>query len=522
MERVQSIARGRSRVIAALTLLAIGAAGIGFWQTHGVAQEQSKAPSAVIEQADNLSQAFRKAAETAVPTVVTIETKSKAHADSGKPKQFKQGENPFKGTPFEDFFNDENSPFHFGPHGGRSFSMPEGATPQRQGMGSGVIIDKSGIILTNNHVVAGAGEVTVQLSDGRTFKATDIKTDPETDLAVLRIKGAGSLPFAKLGDSDKLQIGDWVIAVGNPFGLNSTVSAGIVSSMGRELASSKRGSYIQTDAAINPGNSGGPLLNLKGEVVGINTAIASNSGGYQGIGFAIPSNQANWVTSQLIKNGVVQRAYLGVAIRDVSGELAEQLGVRGGEGVLVQEVSPDSPAAKAGFEAGDVITEYNGKSVKSPRELQSLVERTAVDTKSEVKVLRDGKPVVLNVTVKTLKSDEVASSKQGDDEGHGSSHSGFKSNDLGLEVDELTANNAEQLGFKDQKGVVITEVDPNSAAASVGLREGMLIMKVGKHHVASVADFKAALKDVSLEKGVLLLVRTENGNRFVVLERQNN
>ncbi|HVX60428.1 MAG TPA: Do family serine endopeptidase [Pirellulales bacterium] len=515
MERTLSSPRARNRTLAVLALLAMSAVGFNFWQSHGVAQEQVVAPSAATEHADHLSQAFRKAAEAAVPTVVTIETKIRASANAGNMKQFGKGENPFKGTPFEDFFNDDSSPFQFNtPHGGRSFGMPE-----RQGMGSGVIIDKSGIILTNNHVVDGAGEVSVKLSDGREFKASDIKTDPETDLAVLRIQGAGSLPFARLGDSEKMQLGDWVIAVGNPFGLNSTVSAGIISGTGRELASSRRGSYIQTDAAINPGNSGGPLLNLRGEVIGINTAIASNSGGYQGIGFAIPSNQAKWVVSQLIKNGVVQRAYLGVAIREVSGELAEQLGVKGNEGVLVQEVNPGSPAEKAGFEAGDVITEYDGKAIKSPRELQALVERTPADAKEEVKVLRDGKPLALHVVVKpleTMQSSALAGAKRSDDD-----HPAQETNALGVAVSELTENNAEQLGFKGHKGVVITEVKPNSPAAEVGLREGMLIMKVGKQHVESVEDFQAAMKDVSLDKGVLLLVRTENGNRFVVLQRQD-
>jgi len=516
MERTIS-PKSRVRAFSVAALLATTALGGLAWQRHSAADEPSAAPPAVIEQADNLSSAFRKAAESAVPTVVTIETRSKPHMNSGGNKQFKQGENPFKGTPFEDFFNDENSPFqfHMNPgQNGRSFRAPE-----RQGMGSGVIIDKSGIVLTNNHVVADADEVTVRLSDGRKFKAYDIKTDPSTDLAVLRIKDAGKLHAAKLGDSDKLQIGDWVIAVGNPFGLNSTVSAGIISGMGRELESNRRASFIQTDAAINPGNSGGPLLNLKGEVVGINTAIASNSGGYQGIGFAIPSSLAKWVTSQLIENGVVKRAYLGVAIREVSGELADQLGVAGHEGVLVQEVTPESPAAKAGFEPGDVITQYGGKTIHSPRDLQTLVERTTVDSKETVKVLRDGKQVELNVVVKPFPAKEADVAASSDEERHGDQHSGFKSDELGVEVAELTKNNAKQLGFEDYKGVVITGVEDDSPAAHAGLHEGMLIMKVGKQHVASVADFKAAMKDAQIDKGVLLLVRTDNGNRFVVLER---
>ena len=511
MEKVFASKSNRAwSVVAIAATMAIGGAA---WQHHIQAEDRAPASDAVIEHADQLSLAFRKAAESAVPTVVTIETRTKPRSSPNRGGRQFEGENPFKGTPFEDFFNDKQ--FQFGPgQNGRSFQ-----SPGREGMGSGVIIDSSGIVLTNNHVVSGADDVTVVLSDGRKFKASDIKTDPETDLAVLRIKAGESLPAARLGDSDKLQIGDWVIAVGNPFGLNSTVSAGIISGKGRELESNRRASFIQTDAAINPGNSGGPLLNLKGEVVGINTAIASNSGGYQGIGFAIPSNQAKWVTSQLVESGVVKRAYLGVAISEVSGDLAEQLGVKERDGVLVQDVTADSPAAKAGFEPGDVITQYGGKAVHSPRDLQHLVERTAIDSKESVKVLRNGKPVELTVVVKPLptKTAEGGETSHAD---HGEGHGGFKSDALGVEVGELTKDNAEQLGFKDKEGVVVTEVAPDGAAARAGLREGMLIMRVGTRDVKSVADFKDAVKGVSLDKGVLLLVRTEGGNRFVVLKHQ--
>ena len=273
-----------------------------------------------------------------------------------------RGENPFKGTPFEDFFNDR---------GGQQFNFqgPQ-SVPRSTGVGAGVIIDRSGTILTNNHVVDGATEVMVRLADGREFKATDIKTDPKTDLAVLHIKGAGDLPAAVLGDSDALEIGDWVIAVGNPFNQELTVSAGIISGKGRNLQDRKRTQYLQTDAAINPGNSGGPLVDLDGEVVGINTAIASSSGGFQGVGFAVPINQAKWVVDQLVHGGAVKRAYLGVIVGDIAGDLAEQLGVHRHQGVFVNEVLPDSPAAKAGLQEGDVITEYGGKHVGTPGELQ--------------------------------------------------------------------------------------------------------------------------------------------------------
>ncbi|HEV3341538.1 MAG TPA: Do family serine endopeptidase [Pirellulales bacterium] len=510
---------GRSALIA---LLAAAMFGLGAWQVRTTAQEQvSQSPAATEarHQANTLSTAFRKAAEVAVPTVVTIETRTKPQVardlrgNKRGESPFK-GENPFKGTPFEDFFGGNGDMFrHFGGDG-HSFRIP-----QRQGMGSGVIVDKSGIVLTNNHVVEGADEVTVRLSDEREFKAVDIKTDPATDLAVLHIEGAGSLPYAKLGDSEQLQIGDWVIAVGNPFGLDSTVSAGIISSKGREL-SSNRSRFLQTDAAINPGNSGGPLLNLDGEVVGINTAIASNNGGYQGIGFAIPSNQAKWVMQQLIKSGMVQRAYLGIKPGEVSTDLAAHFGVTRRAGVLVEEVLANTPAAKAGLKAGDVITEFAGKKVHAPRELVEAVERTPLDSKQEIKLLRDGKPMELQVVVKSFPKELADSSSARPGHHESQDDAMHKSNALGVSVTDLTENNAETLGFKDHKGVVITEVEPNSPAAHAGLHEGTLIMSVAKKHVENVKEFKEAVKDVDLAKGVLLWVRSDDTNRFVVLKSE--
>jgi len=265
-----------------------------------------------------------------------------------------------------------------------------------------VIIDSSGIVLTNNHVIEGADEVIVRLPDGREFKATDVRADSDTDLAVLRIKVKGKLPAAKLGNSDQLEIGDWVIAVGNPFELESTVSAGIISGKGRTLGRIRRAAFLQTDAAINPGNSGGPLVNLDGEIVGINTAIASSSGGYQGIGFAIPVNLAKWVTPQLLKNGRVQRAFLGVSIGDVEAELARRLKVAPYSGVLVRQVFEDTPAAKAGMKEGDLITAFSGVKVRSARELQLVVERAPLKSIQKVSILRDGKPQSVKVTIEPL------------------------------------------------------------------------------------------------------------------------
>ncbi|HVC98153.1 MAG TPA: Do family serine endopeptidase [Pirellulales bacterium] len=510
----QVVMQNRRKLLTAVALFALAAAGLPLWQVHGTAKEPGGTHGAARQNANQLSEAFRAAAEEAVPTVVTIETRSTPHQVPGNGPRMHR-ENPFKGTPFEDFFKNDDSPF---PGFGDGHTQ---RTPHREGMGSGVIIDKSGIVLTNNHVVNGADEVIVRLSDGREFKAADIKTDPETDLAVLRISGAGTLPAARLGNSDDLRLGDWVIAVGNPFGLDSTVSAGIISGTGRDLKFGKRTRFLQTDAAINPGNSGGPLLNLDGEVIGINTAIASNSGGYQGIGFAIPSNLTKWVMSQLIERGVVQRAFLGVGIAEVSGPLADQVGVGRHDGVIVAEVHPNTPAAEAGFEEGDVITEFAGKAVRTPGDLQEKVERTPIDTRQDVKILRDGKPIHLHVVVKPLPDNETAKRGAYNERGHAATDEGaHKSHELGIEVGELTANNAGQLGFKDLKGVVITGVDDDGLAAEAGLREGMLIMKVGKTRVETVADFKKAMDEESVERGVLLLVRTEQGNRFVVLQKR--
>jgi serine protease Do len=483
------------------------AAGLGgaLWQTRTWADDPNG-----VEKAKSLSRAFRAAAKEVIPTVVKIKSVTKPKVIEG-PKGRSPRENPFKGTPFEDFFDEAPLP---------GFGFYRYQVPQREGLGSGVIIDRSGIILTNNHVLEGADEVLVKLADGRQFKGSDIKTDEESDLAVLRIHADASLPAAKLGDSEALDIGDWVLAIGNPFELESTVSAGIISAKGRSLPAGRRASFLQTDAAINPGNSGGPLVNLDGEVVGINTAIASSSGGYQGVGFAIPINLAKWVTQQLIQSGSVQRAWLGVGIQELDGDLARQLHAENRKGVAVSDVRANSPAAAAGFQVDDVIVSFGEHAVSSHRELQELVERSAIGSKQQVQVLREGKPVTLSVVVKALPPDAETASNRPSRRGSRpqSEFSSYEVKDLGLRVTELSAQLAERLGFQELSGVVISDVAAASVAASAGLEEGMLIMRVGKKPVRSVAEFRAALKGQSLKEGILLLVRTPYGNRFVVLQ----
>jgi serine protease Do len=382
------------------------------------------------------------------------------------------------------------------------------------------LTEPAGVILTNRHVVAGGGKITIRLKDGREFTATeeDINTDERTDLAVVRFKTNGSLPFAKLGDSDKLRIGDWVIAVGQPFGLENTVTAGIISATGRAVGITKHEEFIQTDAAINPGNSGGPLMNLRGEVIGINTAISSSSGGFQGVGFAVPVNVAKWVSSQLLKDGKVHRAYLGVGIQPIDQDLASQLGLTTSQGALVTEVRPNSPAEKAGLKPQDVIVEFGGATIYEPRNLSALASRATIGSSQPVVVLRDGKRVELKVTVleqpanygeqQTRPAETNGEPQRGD------------FNKLGLQVGPLNKELAQQLGVSGTNGAVITAVEEDSLAARAGLAPSMAIVQVGRQAVKNVAEFEAEVNRAELDKGVLLLVRSSEGSRFVVIRSE--
>jgi serine protease Do len=473
-----------------------------------------------IESAGHLSTAFRAVADHLLPSVVMIENRPTVAAVNGpsngghsaRPSAVPNAEqNPFKGTPFEDMFRGHPMP---GLPGGPM--MPKGYGRQMpspsSGIGSGVIIDSSGIILTNNHVVKG-GEITVRTHDGREFVASKVWLDPDSDLAVVKIDGAEGLVPAMLGDSDDVAIGDWVVALGQPFGLESTVTAGIISAKHRGIGITPRENFLQTDAAINPGNSGGPLVNLHGEVIGINTAISSRGGGNDGIGFAVPSNLARWVSTQLIEHGSVKRAYLGVGIQPVTQDLAKELGIKPRGGVLVTDVYEDTPAKTMGLQSGDVIISFAGKPVATPQALQMAVERSPLNRDVEVRVKRDGK--TMEMTYRGTEASKEFAARAGS----AGEPAPTATSEMGIEVAELDAEVSQSLGIDGDHGVLITAVTTGSAAERAGLEPGMVVLEVDRAKVDRVEDFAAAMKRSAEEDdSTLLLVRTAKGSRFVVLK----
>jgi serine protease Do len=433
---------------------------------------------------------FVNLAKKIKPLVVNISTTQVSEA-RGSQQEF--------GSPFgeEDPFNDFWRRFFGGP-------MPRG--PQRQrSLGSGFLIDGDGSILTNNHVVENASKIVVKLSDDQEYEAKIVGRDQKTDIAVIKINAKGNLAAANLGDSDKLEVGEWVVAIGNPFGLDSTVTSGIVSAKGRHIGQGPYDNFIQTDASINPGNSGGPLLNLRGEVIGINTAIFSRTGGNIGIGFAIPINLVKEVLPQLRGKGKVTRGYLGVLIQKVTPEIAESLGMEKGYGALVANVSKDGPADKAGVKVGDVITEFDGKEVKDSGDLPIIVARTPVDKKVRMKVLRDKKEMMLNVAVGELKDEEVVATAP-------------EKGELGLTVQRLTPQMAESLGLEKSEGVVVTAVEPSSAADEAGIRRGDIILEVDRKAVRNLDEYKKAIAGARKGRGVLFLVRRGDSTLFLALK----
>ena len=464
-----------------------------------------------IKNAEEISVTFRDVARNVLPAVVSIETRTNAVQISNDD----QGQrSPMEEEFFKRFFGGNLPP-------GLQDNFRGGQTPQRRGSGSGFIIDGSGVILTNAHVVEGADQITVVLYDGREVDATEWHADARSDVAIVRIEADGPLPSVPLGDSSQMEIGDWVLAMGNPFDVGTTVTSGIISAKGRNAGINEVESYLQTDAAINPGNSGGPLVNLRGEVVGINTAISTRSGGYDGVGFAIPINTAHWVADQLVATGSVKRAYLGVSLQPMSSDLRKQFGVKVGEGALVASVFDGSPAADAGLDTGDVIVEFAGQKVSDSAQLQGIVEKLAVDKSYPMTVLRGGKSVSLDVTLKPMPGDFTPALKRAmQHPSHAAPKAEF--DQLGLSVLGLDSEPAKQLGLsEDTEGVLVGSIEAGSPAAEVGLRPGDVIQKVGTQKVTSPEEFAEAIKDASLDEGVVLLVRRGGGSQFVVLKTQS-
>jgi serine protease Do len=418
------------------------------------------------------SGSFAQVAESVAPAVVNINTVTRV---SGR-------------TPVEEFFGDEFFKRFFG-------EAPDRQQVQRS-LGSGVIVDASGIVLTNAHVVERATEIEVATADGKKHKAKVMGVDRKTDLAVLKLQGGGPYAAANLGDSDRVRVGDWVLAIGSPFGLQQTVTAGIISAKGRSIGQGPYDDFLQTDAAINPGNSGGPLVNMSGEVVGINSAILSRTGGNVGIGFSIPVNMAKRIYSELAAKGKVTRGWLGVSIQPLTPDLAKGFGLKEPNGVLISDVVQDSPAAVAGVTSGDIIIEFDKKKVDSPQELQKAVASTQPGRAVPLKVWRDKGEKTLEIKIGETPDDNVALK---------STNKGKSL--LGLDVRPITPELARQLNLRNPEGVIVFSVDDESAAAEAGLQRGDVIREVNRQRVRSLPDFEKATKDVKEGDRVTVLLQ---------------
>ncbi|WP_232068716.1 DegQ family serine endoprotease [Nitrospira sp. KM1] len=443
------------------------------------------------------SKSFVDIAKMAKPAVVNI-----AATRNGKPGEGSQS-SPFDDPFFRKFFGDEFFK-RDAPHRDR----------KERGQGSGVIVDANGLIITNNHVVNKADEIRVILSDKREFKGKLIGTDTKTDIAVVKIEASGlsTIPWA---DSDQLEVGEFVLAVGSPFGLTQSVTMGIVSAVGRaSMGIAEYEDFIQTDAAINPGNSGGALVNVHGELVGINTAIFSQSGGNMGIGFAVPSNLARSMMDQLVKTGKVVRGWLGVAIQELTPELASQFGVPDTKGVLVSDVMDDSPAKKAGFERADVIIEYDGKPMDSPTHLRNAVAQTPVGRKVPVKVLREKKPKTIDVTI--VEQPKSLAQSGSEENSESTAPTGVLSD---LDVRELNEELAGRYGMKtSERGVVVVRVKSGSPAEEMGVREGDMILEVNRKPVGSLKSYERAVAGLGKDQTVLLLLKRKGQTIFLTLK----
>jgi len=470
-------------------------------------------------------ESFADLAAKLLPSVVNISTSANAPARAGLPEM--PGLPP--GSPFEQFFKDfmeRNRPPGTRPPGSAPGPNPREGQPQRpeqperrtQSLGSGFIIDPSGLIVTNNHVIDGADEITVTLPDNTTLKATLVGRDERVDVALLQVKSEKPLPAVPFADSSGARVGDWVLAIGNPFGLGGTVTAGIVSALQRDIRSGPYDDFIQTDASINQGNSGGPLFNMNGEVIGINTAIFSRSGGSIGIGFAVPANLAKIVVAQLREFGHARRGWLGVRIQQVTPDIAESVGLREPGGAMIAGINEGGPADQAKIRPGDIVIRFNNQDVKEMRNLPRIVAETAIGQEVPVTVWRDGKEHTLKAMVGELPDEpKVATATPGGREGTAGA---VELGGLGLQIAPISGPTRDKYRLADdQKGVVITEVTPGSAAAERGLKAGDVIVEVQQEPVNTPAELQKRLETVRKQsrRSVLMLIQSQDGRHWVPL-----
>ncbi|MDR1010777.1 MAG: DegQ family serine endoprotease [Opitutaceae bacterium] len=487
--------------------------------------EHAAKPGVTVKVDDNpITRTAPSATESYAPIVKQVAPSVVKVLVTERAKNVPMQGNPFFSDPrFRDFFG----PF-FNPYGDDGSGQGQGQgqnrrgsrmqrQPEQTGLGSGVIVSPDGYVLTNSHVVTGADEIKVSLNDGRELKAKVVGADPKSDLAVIKIDATG-LPAATFADSDQLEVGDRVLAIGNPFGIGQTVTSGMISALGRGVGIIADGDgyedFIQTDASINPGNSGGALTDVRGRVIGINTAILSRTGGFQGIGLAIPSNLARNVMEQLVANGKVVRGFIGVAVQNLTPEMAGQFKLKNADGALVADITPGSPAEKAGIKTGDVITAFNNKPVKDSRTLRLAVAAVAPGTDAIISVNRDGETEKLTIKVGNQPGEKSASGKDDPD--------ALTTDDTGtlngVGVADLDTRARRAFGIPDNiKGAIITDVEPDSAAASAGLRPGDVIQEINREPVTS-ADEAVRLTENPPSKKTLLRVWSQRATRFVLVD----
>jgi serine protease Do len=500
-----------TRPASALAILLLAIAPSAALAAEAQQREQPRVDREQLRHAFALSELFQQVTREVGPAVVHINT-TVPLAPRALPGLPMPGSPPAPGAPgaprdpleefFERFFErSPRSPMQPQP------MPPDGEQPQRRGQASGLIVSEEGLVITNNHVIMGAETITVRLNDAREFEATVVGADRESDLAVLRIDASGLTP-ARFGDSDRLQPGEWVLAIGSAFGLENTVTAGIVSATGRMgMGLAVYENFIQTDAAINPGNSGGPLVNLYGEVIGINTAIATRTGGYMGIGFAIPSSMVQPIVQAIIEHGQVARGWLGIQMQELTPELAESYDFTGTDGVLVANVTAGGPAEDAGLRFGDIITRVGGTPVRNMAELRNAVGAAAPGAVVELEIVREGRRMTRDVTLGTRPTMEELTQQPAP----------TTEPRLGLTIENLTPETARQLGIADARGVLVRAVEPRSLAAAAGIRPGDVVLSVGQREVHTVQEYQEAIGEEDLAEGVRMRIRRGEEIRIVVL-----